>query len=186
MPLRVLSLLAALIVTVAPAGLPAQVVEDLPPDVESAPGQQHWVGVNLSLFQPTVARLQVAVAHRPACTWLAEVYAGSELVDFMAGGGVRVQFTVSANARGDALLVSPGIGVHFLPRSDGFVSSAGPEEFAAADADISWVHDFSERFGYEVGVKLGLAGRLAGSGDRPLMFSKDWFPLVNVFSGFRF
>lgn len=88
MALRNLSVVAALLVPLsASAGLSAQEGPGLPAPEGPQPGQQHWVGANLSVFQPTVARLQLAVSHQQGHTWLAEVYGGSELFDFMAGGG---------------------------------------------------------------------------------------------------
>jgi hypothetical protein len=158
-------------------------------DGYSPPGQQHLIGINLSIFQPTELRLQVAVSHQPTCTWLVEVFAGSELFDLMAGGGVRLQFTRDGNSRGDAFLLSPGLGIHVVPHSESTAGSRLTETFAAADVDLSWVHDFSEHFGYELGLKLGIAGRLAGDGDRPFTFTtfnKDFFPILNIYSGFRF
>jgi hypothetical protein len=173
--------------------VPPTLAIGIEPDTEKTTGdsqspacQQHHMALNLAIFQPTEFRIQLAVCHQPSCTWLAEVFVGSELFDFLAGGGVRVQFTAASNSRGDALLLSPGLGIHVLPNSYTIHGSGSTETFAAADVDISWVHDFSNRIGYELGLKLGIAGRLAGTGDRYLTFNSDLFPIVSVFSGFRF
>jgi hypothetical protein len=81
--------------------------------------------------------------------------------------------------------------VHFLPAHNNylFTDHATQRAYLAADVDISWLHDFSPRIGYEVGIKLGIAGRVTGDSDsypHGVMFSKDLYPLINVFSGFRF
>ncbi len=65
-----------------------------------------------------------------------------------------------------------------LPHSTGYFSSGSTQTFAAADVDVSRAHDFSPHVAYELGFKLGLAGRLAGEGDRLLMFNKNLFPIV--------
>jgi hypothetical protein len=202
MPTFLRPVAVALALVLAPATLFAQQLFDVPPPNESEPtwpfGQQHNVAMNLSIFQPFVARLEFVVHRQPTCTWLAEVYAGSELFDLMAGGGARVQFTALANPeRGDALLICPGLGVHVLPAHgsadevyvNGAFERTTVRTYLAGDVDISWLHDFSPHFGYEVGIKLGIAGRLEGTmGDYPrfVMFSRDLFPLINIFSGFRF
>ena len=62
--------------------------------------------------------------------------------------------------------------------------------FVAGDVDISWLHDFGPHFGFELGVKLGLAGRVSGDigkyYPRSLMFGKDVYPIFAIYSGFRF
>jgi hypothetical protein len=201
--LRPCAVMLALVL--APATLLAQQAQqtlDVPPSGESARswpfGQQHGIAVNLSIFQPTVLRLEVPVYHQEKCTWLAELYGGSEFFDGMAGGGIRVQFTAGANAeRGDAFLIGPGLGLHVLPGHgsvfgglvDGGFERTTVRTYLAGDVDFSWLHEFSSHFAYEIGIKLGLAGRLEGNSpdyQRFLMFSKDFFPIINVFSGFRF
>ncbi len=108
----------------------------------------------------------------------------------MAGGGGRVQFTTWTDNCDDAILISPGLGLHCFPRTGaGFFSGrATTRVYAAADVDISWLHDFSPHFGYELGLKLGLGVRLSGDWDDPpgTMFTESAFPIVSVFSGFRF
>jgi hypothetical protein len=155
-------------------------------------GLQHLVGLNLSIFQPTVLRLQMPLYFARSHTWLAEAYAGSELFDFMAGGGVRVQFTAASSpGRGDALIIAPGLGMHFLPATEGGLLSyqSTRRGYVAADVDISWLHDFGKRFGYELGIKLGVAGRMFGTSDDHndfSLFGSKGFPIINLFSGFRF
>ncbi|HEY3789890.1 MAG TPA: hypothetical protein VGL71_13610, partial [Urbifossiella sp.] len=60
----------------------------------------------------------------------------------------------------------------------------------AADVDFSWLHDFSPHFGFELGLKLGIATRVSGTvgDDYPsgLMWGKTVSPLVALYSGFRF
>ena len=58
---------------------------------------------------------------------------------------------------------------------------------------MSWLHDFGEHFGWEMGVKLGVAARVSGEWGnlefgppRSLTFGRDAFPIANLFWGFRF
>ena len=190
-----------------PSGLPEQIViaDPAPPRLQEL-GQQHWVSLNLSVLQPLTARIGVKVLPRPNNSVWLETYIGSELVDFMYGFGVRVQHTSYTNGRGDALMVSPGFGLHILPSwyASGHASHYGYAEvydpyrpsfynslyYLALDVDVSWLHDFGSHFGYEIGMKFGIAGRVGGTVGshypRALMFSKDVFPLLNFYSGLRF
>ena len=55
--------------------------------------------------------------------------------------------------------------------------------------DVSWLHDFSSHFGFELGVKLGLAGCVVGNlgrYPRGVMFGRDLYPILALYSGFRF
>lgn len=167
-------------------------------------GQQHWVSLNLGSLQPTTARLGVKVWDRPNGSLWLEVYGGSVLVDAMYGFGARMPFTVKEFAGGDQVLVAPGVGAHVLPDwrtgrgyrrgfdwGDSGVGTARSDlYFLVGDVDISWLHDFSPHFGFELGLKLGLAGRVGGEvGDRyprALMFGRNFYPVVSVFTGLRF
>jgi hypothetical protein len=195
MPARLRPLVVALAIVLAPAGLSAEELPDLPAAPPEEPwcafAQQHWLALNLVVGQPIEARLQAAVWHRPTRTWLAELYTGAELADLMFGGGGRVQFTAASNERSDALLISPGLGVHVFPRHGGnWFQDAEPTTryFLAADVDVSWLHDFGSHFGFELGLKVGLGLRAAGHWEHPTstMFGPDAFPIVSVYSGFRF
>jgi hypothetical protein len=183
---------------VVPSGLPER-----PPPIPVAeprcesPGQQHWVLLNLSIFQPMIGRVGVKVWPRPNDSVWVEAYAGSVLFELMYGFGVRVQHTARTNTRGDALMIAPGLGVHIVPYWDRFHNwrptdpqSRGGLHFLAADVDISWLHDFTPHCGYEIGVKLGLGVRVAGTtgSDYPsaVMFGPDVYPILNVYSGLRF
>jgi hypothetical protein len=190
-----------------PSGLPERVViADPEPPKTQALGQQHWVSLNLSVLQPLVARLGVKVFPRPNNSIWLETYIGSELFDFMYGFGVRVQHTSYTNDRCDALMVSPGLGLHVLPnwyasghaRHSGYGEEYDPYRpnfynslyYLALDVDVSWLHDFGPHFGYEIGMKVGLAGRVGGTVGshftRSVMFGKDVFPILNFYSGLRF
>src|SRR5438552_880643 len=70
-------------------GLPDRTVhvDELPVE----PGQQHWVSVNLSVFQPFVGRVGVKVWPRAQNSVWVEAYAGSALFHTMYGFGVRMQ-----------------------------------------------------------------------------------------------
>ena len=61
--------------------------------------------------------------------------------------------------------------------------------FLVTDVDISWLHDFGSHFGFELGVKLGLAGSVVGNlgrYPRGVMFGRDLYPILALYSGFRF
>jgi hypothetical protein len=172
-------------------------------EVES--GQQHWVSLNAGVFQPTTVRAAFKVWPQPQNSVWLEAYAGSALVHVMYGFGVRVQHTACTFRNGDQLMIGPGVGVHILPNWDvyartphngwGWVYVPDPYRsntlyYVAGDIDISWLHDFGPHFGFELGVKFGLAGRVAGdvgkNYPRSLMFGKDVYPIVAFYSGFRF
>jgi hypothetical protein len=194
-------------VAVLPSALPERVVvvEELPPAPLVAPGQQHWVAVNLSILQPSVGRVQVKVWPRPDNSVWAEVYGGSVLLDGMYGFGARVQHSAWCPGSGDTVMVSPGLGLHIVPRwysttyrahSDWYGYWVGGDAryttlyYLAGDVDVSWLHDFSPRFGFELGLKVGLAGRLAGrvGDDYPgwLMWGRNVYPIFSLYSGLRF
>lgn len=169
-------------------------------------GQQHWVSLNLGIFQPFTGRLGVKVWSRPNNSVWLEAYGGSVLFDAMYGFGVRVQHTAKEFGDRDRLMVSPGLGIHIIPKWQAYEKRHshdpyfGPQHYYeysfntlyyfAGDVDISWLHDFSPYFGYEIGVKLGIAGRVAGRvGDdypRGIMWGKNLYPILSVYSGFRF
>lgn len=187
---------------VVPSGVPELAPPPPIPEVRlQEPGQQHWVSLNLSIFQPTIGRVGVKVWPRPQGSLWLEAYGGSVLFDTMYGFGVRLQYTAKTNSRGDALMLAPGLGVHIVPvwgyypgsasrwaYSGSYVSNS--LYFVAADLDISWLHDFTPHCGYEIGVKLGLAARVAGDigpdYPRALMFGSSVYPILNVYSGLRF
>lgn len=184
-------------------GLPDQiVVEELPYDLPDPPpvaaGQQHWVALNLGVFQPFAGRLQVKVLPRANNSIWAEVYAGGALYHEMYGFGGRLMHTAWDNDRGDAILVSPGLGLHVLPdwryareyHRGYHVDYLNTLYFLAGDVDVSWVHDFGPRFAFELGLKAGLAGRVGGQiGNhypRSATFGKDVYPIFSLYSGLRF
>jgi hypothetical protein len=182
-----------------PDGFPTYTPErPAPPEALPPPppenGQQHWVSLNLSVFQPFVGRIGVKVWPRPNNSVWLEAYLGSVLFDIMYGFGVRMQHTAYTFGSGGRLMVSPGVGVHLIPRwsTHGYFggSNHGGIAYLAGDVDLSWLHDFTPHFGFELGVKLGLAGRLAGgerySYPRGVMFGRDLYPILALYSGFRF
>ncbi|MBY0230009.1 MAG: hypothetical protein K2W96_12065 [Gemmataceae bacterium] len=202
--MRRLCLVLALLPATAAAQRPAFDPAVATPD-DAPVGQQHWVAVHLSLFQPTQLRVQATVARGERASLAVEAFGGSELVEFMYGFGGRLLWTALHDGVDDALMVSPGLGVHFLPEKgrrfeyalwDGLVyrnSPRTPRTYLAADVDISWVHQFAPHFAWEMGLKLGLAAKVGGEWgkdripvQRSLMFGKDLYPLANVFWGFRF
>jgi hypothetical protein len=184
-------------------GLPERTVlavECPPPD---AGGQQHWVSFNLGILQPFTGRVGVKVWPRPNNSLWLEAYGGSALFDAMYGFGVRVQHTARDFGPNDHLMVSPGLGLHVIPRwytetkrydpyygYSVYDQSYNTLYYLAGDIDISWLHDFSPHFGFEFGIKVGIAGRLGGTVGRNyprgVMWGKDLYPILSVYSGFRF
>jgi hypothetical protein len=175
-------------------------------DREKEPGQQHWVSMSLGVFQPFAARIGVKVWPRPQNSVWLEAYAGSVLFEVMYGFGVRVQRTAweSGNKR---LMVAPGFGVHVVPSwlvesrtyyTDpvygysyyDYSSHRNALYWVFGDVDVSWLYDFDPHFGFEFGVKLGLAGLVGGKVGRRypefVMFGKSVYPIFSIYSGFRF
>src|SRR5437764_46372 len=99
-----------------PSGLPERyettTIYEPPP---AAPGQQHWIAVNLLGGQPSLVRVGVKVWPRENNSLWLEAYSGSVLWDYVYGFGLRVQHTAWGFANGDSVLVSPGLGLHVLP-----------------------------------------------------------------------
>ena len=188
-----------------PTGVPERMVlaAECPP---STLGQQHRVSINLGIFQPFTGRIGVKVWSRPNNSVWLEAYGGSVLFEAMYGFGVRMQHTAREFGDRDRLMVSPGLGVHIVPSWSAYEKRYHHDPFGgsypysdhqfnslyylAGDVDISWLHDFSPYFGYELGIKLGIAGRLSGrvGDDYPsgLMWGKNLYPILSLYSGFRF
>lgn len=169
----------------------------------AALGQQHWVSFNLGVLQPFVGRVGVKVWPRLNNSLWLEAYGGSVLFEVMYGFGVRVQHTVRDFGAKDHLMVNPGLGVHVVPQWGAYTTrydsyygyniseySYNALYYLAGDIDISWLHDFSPHFGFELGLKVGIAGRLSGNvGNtypRGIMWGKDLYPILSIYSGFRF
>jgi hypothetical protein len=172
-------------------------------------GQQHWLSLNFGSLQPMTARVGVKVWDRPNGSLWVEGYAGSVLFDWMVGAGVRLQYTAAEFGYGDKLMIAPGVGAHILPTWEAaqrryyrgswgwggggyyeYDYERSPLVFVAADVDISWVHQFSPRFAFELGTKLGVAGRVSGQVGRYypsyVMFGRDFYPVISFYTGFRF
>jgi hypothetical protein len=211
---RPLALLTLLVLTV-PAFADPPPAEPEPPGATEIlidppptrrPGQDHWVSLNLTTLQPFTGRLGLKVWPRDNGSLWLEAYGGSVLFAAMYGFGARLQYTALGTEHGDRLMVAPGFGAHILPQyrtydrvayTDPFGNPVYYSDYRArsltflvADVDVSWMHDFSPNFGFEVGLKLGIAGRVGGQigEDRVewVMFGKNFYPVVSVFSGFRF
>ena len=186
-------------------GVPVRVVGvmDAP---ESRGGQQHWLALNLALGQPSVGRVAVKVFDRENNSLWLEAYGGSALFDGMYGFGARLQHTAWSLGNGDNFFISPGLGVHILPdwystnetlhfnnRRGYWVTGSGRFTtlyFLAGDVDFSWLHDFSPRFGFELGLKLGIAARVGGDIGRDypdgVMWGRSLYPIAALYTGFRF
>jgi hypothetical protein len=193
-----------------PTGLPERtvMVDELPPvSPEMAPGQQHWVSLNLGVFQPFAARIGVKVWERPQNSLWIEAFGGSELYNGMYGFGIRMQHTLWSFGNSDQLMIAPGFGAHILPDWDAVTRTlvvnpnTGFEHYRYSckqntlyylfgDVDLSWLHDFGPHFGFELGVKFGLAGRVSGTVGRDYpsfeMWGKDVYPVASLYTGLRF
>ena len=146
---------------------------------EAVPGQQHWVSVNLGVFQPTTVRAAFKAWPRSQGSVWVEAYAGSVLVHAMYGFGVRMQYTACTFRNGDQLMISPGVGVHILPNwviwnahtpHYGWGWGGYPDPYRSntlydvAGAVTSHGCTTSARTsGFEIGLPLGLAGRCRGT-----------------------
>jgi hypothetical protein len=169
-----------------------------------APGQQHWVALNLIAGQPSAGRVAVKVWPRENNSLWLEAYGGSALFDAMYGFGARVQHTAWANDRGSRVMVSPGLGVNVFPDwwygDDPYRGRHGHWHYGrtgystltylVGDVDVSWLYDFTPHCGFELGLKAGIAGRLGGhvGDDYPggVMWGKNVYPVLAVYSGLRF
>ncbi len=196
----------------APPGTPAEpvVAADVLAGTPAKSGQQHWVSLGITTLQPFTTRVGVKVWDRPNGSLWLEAYGGSELFNWMYGGGARMQFTAKEFGNGDQLMIAPGLGAHVLPNqrrlverryyeggyySFGYYQDRYEKNTAvalAADVDISWLHDFSPHFGVELGFKLGLAVRVSGEiepwtrGVPKTMFNSNLYPIASFFYGLRF
>jgi len=172
-------------------------VRDRPPE----PGQQHWVSLNLGVGQPSTGRIGVKVWSRPQNSLWVEAFAGSVLWNGMYGFGVRMQHNALNFRNGDQLMISPGVGVHILPSWEAYEHNiwhwgenntySNTLHAVYGDVDVSWLHDFSPHFGFELGMKVGVAGLVSGQVGsyypRSLMFSgKSAYPIIGVYTGFRY
>ena len=185
-----------------PDGVPVRFIEVMD-EPQDRGGQQHWLALNIALGQPSVGRVGVKVLNRENNSLWLEAYGGSALFDSMYGFGVRLQHTAWTLGNGDTFFISPGLGVHILP--DWYASriwrpshyryyqdyrDRNALSYLAGDVDFSWLHDFSPHFGFELGLKLGIAGRFSGDvGDvypSGVMWGRNLYPIVAMYSGFRF
>jgi hypothetical protein len=184
------------------------VAYELPPAPAplAAGGQQHWVSVNLTVFQPFTGRLGVKVWPRAQNSLWVEAFIGSVLFERMYGFGLRWQHTLFEFGGRDRLMLAPGVGVHVLPTWPARIERTRMDPwgfdyttwdyysnslfYLFGDIDISWLHDFSPHFGFELGIKVGLAGRVAGTigDDYPsnVTWGRHLYPVFSLYSGFRF
>jgi hypothetical protein len=175
-------------------GLPVRTIRGR----EVQPGQQHWVSANLGLFQPTAFRVGVKVLPRANGSLWLEGYWGSALFNVMYGFGARLQYTAHTFSGGDRIMVAPGAGMHILPNWNydsgsywGYYGYARNTLYwVYGDIDISWLHDFSPHFGFELGFKVGVAGLVGGRVGRHypdfVMMGKGAYPIFGIYSGLRF
>ena len=109
------------------------------------------------------------------------------------GAGVRVELVVASDHRYNALYISPGVDFRVMPGSAGV--PGGWLHFdpytnvyiVSATADVSWVHQFSPHFAWQVvgvhiGAGLGLGGQTSSNANARGMI----LPELSLFTGLRF
>jgi hypothetical protein len=107
------------------------------------------------------------------------------------GGGARVELVVASDHKYNALYISPGVDFqvmakdtstgwfHFGPYSNVYILSA--------TADVSWVHEFSPHFSWQViGARLGGGVGLSGETSNHANARGMFLPEISLFTGFRF
>lgn len=138
--------------------------------------------VDLLIGLPTGIRAQHTFAGDDRRAWLAEGFVGLEAIFPSVGGGIRRRYAPCCG-KNNALIVSPGLDAYLLinPLSnfDGsFGGGAAIGGLFTADVDLIWQHGFSERWGGELGLKLGVGLGVADSA--------GILPVASVFAGCRF
>jgi hypothetical protein len=162
-------------------------------------GQNAWVTLALQLGNFTGLRAQFIPFHGENFSVAVEGFAGASfLPEIMPretfGGGVRVSFTAAADAEGnDALLVSPGVDFYFLNGTPGRglseYSGYGHVYYLATNADVSWVHQFSKHFAFELGARVGAAVAVNDGDpkrDELESLAGQVVPELGLFTGVRF
>ena len=141
-------------------------------------GTSNRVSIDLHLGLFTGLRVAILPYSDENLTVAVEGFYGSLALLFGTayGGGVRVQYRV-ASVTSNALLISPGVNVYFSPPSGGFIfGHTDNQVYVLANADISWLHEFTSHFGFELGARLGGGFELSS---QPL-------PQFELFTGVRF
>src|SRR5579862_9393905 len=135
------------------------------PSLVPLPPDMPW-SMDLLIGFPTGVRVQRSLGDSD---WLLEGFAGLDIIVFpMAGGGIRRRLT-PFRATHDSLELSPGFGAYVLYNTfhnGGLWIYGNPSTFEllAADLDILWKHDFSDRCGGQFGFRLGAAANLSSYG----------------------
>jgi hypothetical protein len=144
-----------------------------------APGESNWVSVDLDVGLFSGIRADLLPYSDEHLSVALEGFYGGALLSPAYGGGVRVQFRVVAG-QSNALLISPGLDVYLSPPDSSFLGHSGNLVYVLANADLEWLHEFANHFGFELGARLGGGIQAGGeSGVRPV-------PDVDLFTGLRF
>jgi hypothetical protein len=150
----------------------------LSPALGAPPHDPLW-SVDLLAGLPTGVRVQHSLGDDLGRDWLIEGFAGLDYVIFpMAGAGIRRRLTPFRGDH-DALVISPGLGFYLLYDGIGWFGG-GPStvEMLALDVEVSWQHDFNERSGGQLGLRLGGGGVWGERG--------GFLPIVSLVFGLRF
>lgn len=130
-------------------------------------GESHSIALEFQAGMPAGLRLKYFVGSG----WAIEASYGGMISSVGSGDtigiGARHDFTLASDHENDALVLSPGGNVYFMPgdptdTSWFFRKPQGTVVFIAANADLMWVHDFSRHFGIELGVRAGIGLAVGG------------------------
>ena len=147
-------------------------------------GSQSWLSVNFVVGNPTGLRVGIFPFSSERLKIGVEAIGGEQSGMYAGGMGVRMQILLAGGAK-NAFYVSPGVDVYLAPPSVGLLGHYESVYYVASDVDASWVHQFSQGLGYELGMKVG--GEIAL--DAPVWMSTSRtaiLPELGLFTGLRF
>jgi hypothetical protein len=147
-------------------------------------GQDNWIAINIVAGSPSGVRLEAFPFTSGNFKVAIEGFVGEQRLSFAGGGGLRLQFRVVGNAR-NALYVSPGVDLYVSPPSSQYFGHYKTLYFVASDVDVSWVHEFSDHFAYELGLKVGGSVEFNAPAYESLS-GTAFVPDLAIFTGVRF
>jgi hypothetical protein len=158
-------------------------------DEVPASGLQHLIDAKLLLGFPTGVRLQAALDRETTRAWVAEAFAGYALFNQVYGAGGRLLLAPASSRGGDVLLIGPGMNFYYYvgDHSGGehWFTSDRNGYFVIPDVEVTWLHDFANHCGWELGLDVGLGvGVWQASGLESGRVSP--VPILSAFTGFRF
>jgi hypothetical protein len=155
-----------------------------------ADGPDHFFGVQFLLGTETGVRLQFTFEQTCNRSWAAEIFLGGAATNFgdsgVIGGGVRVNYILNSGAWHDYLILSPGLDLMLLDEGPHIDQPYQSVLFLEPSVDLLWLHDFSPRFGWELGLHAGLGIGLTGRDENDRPAGGKITPVLSVFTGLRF